>query len=262
MSKRIAIILAGGLGKRMCSPMPKVLHSINNKSMIIHILENCVPIVDKVFIVVGKFHREIEFAIKTQMPTLDIREKIRFVSQFTAKGTGHAVQCIKKDPFSGIGEFENEDTRALILSGDVPLISRETMLEMFEVGDRANTKIATTRMETPVGYGRVLIGENGDFLRIVEERDATEEERREDLVNCGVYSFNAFSLFDGIMKLENKNSQGEYYLTDMVEIIGGGCGYGGKVEMMEIRRERQYEVMGVNTMEQLARLREYFMGLQ
>lgn len=291
---RIAIILAGGLGKRMGSPIPKVLHSINNKSMLIHILENCIPIVDRVFIVVGKFRRDIEFAIETQMPSADLRRKIRFVNQHYPKGTGHAIQCLKQDPFLAEELAMATDARVLILSGDVPLISRETMMEMFEVGEIStfnplaqekdstsligwvpsgtrpgesmlNTKIATTRMDDPTGYGRVLCGESGgvsegEFLRIVEEKDASDEEKACQLVNCGIYSFHCGSLFDNIMKLGNENSQGEYYLTDMVAILRDNVA-GNRVEMVEISREKQYEVMGVNTEEQLSRLKELFRGI-
>ncbi len=248
---RIAIILAGGLGKRMQSSIPKVLHTIHDKPMIIHILENCLPIVDQVFVIVGKYRTNIQTVIESHFPLEEDRNKIGYVDQQYPMGTGHAVQCAK--PYVDTWISRTPNSRVLILSGDVPLLSRETMLSMFNVETCENTKMLVTRMDKPYGYGRIILDENNNFIKIVEEKDTNNEEKMCNLVNCGIYSFHTFSLFRYILKLNSLNSQKEYYLTDMVAIVRDLCG--SKVELAEISREKQYEVLGVNTIEELIALR-------
>ena len=132
--KNIAIILAGGLGKRMNSDIPKVLNSIHGKPMIIHLLEKC-NIFDRIFIIVGKYHDIIKSTIEIQIKsnpntTSLILDKIEYVMQMYPLGTGHAVQCAKQQIISYMNLFNKNDIRCVVLSGDVPFISQQTIIEM------------------------------------------------------------------------------------------------------------------------------------
>lgn len=204
-AKKVAIIMAGGLGKRMNSVIPKVLNVICGKPMLIHLLGQCLDVCDHIFIVVGKYEEDIKKCVECHIGGEGL-QKIEYVMQMYPMGTGHAVKCVKPQIEPWINSYP--DIRCIVLSGDVPFLSSRTMKELFIVSGETNTKMVVAHMEQPFGYGRVVCNLlDGKFEKIVEEKDATQEEKNIQLVNCGIYSFHAKSLFENIGSLENKNSQ-------------------------------------------------------
>ena len=231
------IIMAGGLGKRMNSNIPKVLHCLDNKPMLVKIIETSLLLKPKkIMIVVGKYKEIIIETIKKYI-SLDYLE---FVDQFEAKGTGHAIKCSRNNLIN----TDVEDV--LILSGDVPLISKETILNCLSNLNKC--KIITTIVDEPSGLGRIIL-KNNKFIKIVEEKDCSNEEKKIKLINTGVYAFKKDILCKYILHLNNNNAQKEYYLTDIIEIIKENENI--DIDMYEISKEKQYELTGVNTKQQL-----------
>jgi UDP-N-acetylglucosamine diphosphorylase/glucosamine-1-phosphate N-acetyltransferase len=231
----IVVIMAGGLGKRMNSELPKVLHTVHGKPMLSHVIEQSLALNPfKLFIVVGKYKKVIEQTIG------QLKDKVEFIVQPEPLGTGHAIQCCRE-------ELLNYDKKVLILSGDVPLLTSATMQKMLT--NVNHVKIVTTVLDNPYGYGRVV--ENGGLVRIVEEKDASEEEKQIKNVNCGIYVIESSLLCTYLPLLQNNNKQNEYYLTDIIELIQGQP---ISVDTYTVPQEQQYEIMGVNTIEQLTEL--------
>lgn len=243
-TKSIVVIMAGGLGKRMNSDLPKVLHKIADKPMIVHVILEAQRInPSKIICVVGKYKDIIVSTIKEYIDYDN--QKIIFVNQPEPLGTGHAIQCC-------IDELRKDnDSNVIILSGDVPLLKYSTISDFLQNVDTG--KLMTTEFDNPTGYGRI-IEKNGIFEKIVEEKDCLPEERLVKKVNCGIYVFDSRILCKYLPYLTNNNSQKEYYLTDIVEIIKQHEDI--KIDTMNIPKERQYEIMGVNTIEQLRELED------
>lgn len=244
MSKNVIIIMAGGLGKRMNSDLPKVLHKMNGKPLLLNVVQQAMllnPI--KILIVVGKYKNIIETTLHEYI-SLD---KIEFIIQPEALGTGHAIQCCRDEL------LKYTDANVAILSGDTPLLKSTTILDIMH--DFHKVKIVTTIMNNPHGYGRI-IEIDGVFDKIVEEKDCCLEEKLVKKVNCGVYAFESAVLCKYLPLLQNKNAQNEYYLTDIIELIKNGEQI--KIDLYNIREDRQIEIMGVNTIEQLTALEEQF----
>ena len=245
----VAIIMAGGLGKRMNSELPKVLHKIAGVPMICHILTKLTELSSvkpSVMIVVGKYKQIIEETINDFLQEKDLQfliEKIQYIDQIEPMGTGHAIQCCRTE----LLKYPN--TNVLILSGDVPLISSQLMMKM--VTNLNTIKIAVTCLENSTGYGRI-VEKHGKFDKIVEEKDCNAEQKTIQKVNCGLYAVDCKTLCRYLPYLKNNNSQNEYYLTDIIEIIK--CEERIDVEMCEISKESQHEIMGVNTLQQLEEL--------
>ena len=237
----LVLIMAGGLGKRMNSNLPKVLHELNGLPLITHIVKSALQIdsTSVIYIIVGAFREQIEKAINDHFIKSDY---IRYIDQPEPLGTGHAIMCClpvlqQYDPHS----------RVLILSGDVPLFKTESMREVINNWSKAT--IVTTQIEEPYGYGRIIQSTSEYPLRIVEEKDCLEEEKLVKQVNCGIYAFENETLCQNLPKIKNENAQNEYYLTSIFETIQGNiCFY-------EIPVEKQYEVCGINTPEQLEEMR-------
>lgn len=234
--------MAGGLGKRMESSVPKVLHKILNKPMIVHVIEQSIKLnPTKILIVVGKYREIIENTIKNYLNINAL--PIIFVIQKEPQGTGHAVQCC-------IDNIKNDiNTKTLILSGDVPLLKCETMNLL--INDLNKVKIATTELENSTGYGRI-VENNSLFYKIVEEKDCTQEEKNIKKVNCGIYAFDTQVLCKYLPYLSNNNSQNEYYLTDIIEIIK--IRENINIDLYNIPNEKHYEIIGINTKKQLMEL--------
>ena len=245
----VAIIMAGGLGKRMNSELPKVLHKIAGVPMICHILTKLTELSSvkpSVMIVVGKYKQIIEETINDFLQEKDLQfliEKIQYIDQIEPMGTGHAIQCCRSE----LLKYQNANV--LILSGDVPLISSQLMMKM--VTNLNTIKIAVTCLENSTGYGRI-VEKHGKFDKIVEEKDCNAEQKTIQKVNCGLYAVDCNTLCRYLPYLKNNNSQNEYYLTDIIEIIK--CEERIDVEMCEISKESQHEIMGVNTLQQLEEL--------
>ena len=240
----VIIIMAGGLGKRMNSSIPKVLHIINNKPMIIHVVETALKLnPHKICIVVGKFFNEIQKTIEqtlcSNMP--DIRKKIEYVLQDNPLGTGHAVLCCKNNLESTINV-----NKIVVLSGDVPLITYNTLYKLINALSSVN--ILISNIDEPYGYGRIVL-ENNKIIKIIEEKDCSEDNKKINLINSGIYAFDKTVLLKYIDKLDNNNSQKEYYLTQIFEFINQD-----KLDINYIIVENNNEILGVNNIEQLTNL--------
>jgi len=212
-----AILLAAGDGKRMRSELPKVLHLVGGKPMLVRVLETVQSVhPEKIIVVTGRYHHQI---IQTLGKWMDIFG-IVFVEQSPALGTGHAALCCL-DHFT-------EDDQVIILNGDMPLLRPVLLRILLSKTPPSGTEggvcrpneiinqVLTTKLENPTGYGRILYDSRGEFRAIKEERDCGEEERRITEVNTGVYVFHGQVLHECLRLLTNDNSQKEYYLTDVV----------------------------------------------
>lgn len=249
----IIVIMAGGEGKRMNSKLPKVLHLFKNKPMIVHILEKALEINPiKIYIVVGKHKNIIEDTIEKYVDREIMNNKIKFVIQKVALGTGDAI----KNFCNNINYLNHINSKVLILSGDVPLVSIDTMKQMLKSDSKANILVSYT--ENNFGYGRIVQEYHPEtntytFKKIVEEKDCTEDERLIKVINSGIYCFNCYILCKYIYKIDNRNKQSEYYLTDIFEIIKERDTK-NYINVIELNKNKFYEIIGVNTSEQLEEL--------
>ena len=238
-NKLAIIILAAGKGTRMDSDIPKVLHQINNKSMIEHVISKTNELKpEKLLVVVGYKADQVKVHLK--------HCKLEYVLQKEQNGTGHAVMQCKQN----LNNFEGQ---TLILSGDVPLIRTNTLIDLYNahINENAQATILSSKINNPHGYGRIL-RKNNCFDSIVEEKDATENQKNINEINAGVYIFNNQVLFKNIHKINNQNNQSEYYLPDIMQIIMKN---NGKIFVHQIKNE--YEIKGANTIEQLSELEKY-----
>jgi len=243
----VVIVMAGGLGKRMESNIPKVLHKIEGISMINHILLKIKVLrslvnLEKVIIVVGKYESQIREDIEKCVESGESLN-IKYVNQKEPLGTGHAVQCCREELLHHL----NSDV--LILSGDVPLISISTMLNLLKIPNQV--KLITTKLSNPEGYGRVIIN-RGVFDKIVEQKDCNAKELSITTINCGIYAINSMLLSKYLPYLKNENKQNEFYLTDIIEIIKREANT--QIGIFEVKEENKFEIIGVNTIEQLMEL--------
>ena len=230
--------MAAGLGTRMKSNRAKVLHELGGAPLIAHVVRAAQALEPRsIIVIVGHQAEEVERAALAE-----VGELASFVVQEKQRGTGDAVESARS-------LLENSDSLVLVLSGDVPMIRVETLQKFIEHHNdtRSACSILSVRLENPTGYGRIVRDESGAFRKIVEQRDATEEERQVREINSGIYCFEAKELYRALRKVEPKNDQGEYYLTDVAEII---LASGGTVSVFVINDPR--EVSGVNTRAELA----------
>jgi bifunctional UDP-N-acetylglucosamine pyrophosphorylase/glucosamine-1-phosphate N-acetyltransferase len=232
------LILAAGLGTRMKSRKPKVLHELGGRPLIEYVCRTAQALEPRrLCVVVGYQAEEVQSTVEKQ-----IGPGIRFVIQPKQSGTGDAVMSARDD-------LNDENSELLILSGDVPLIRPETLSSLVE-HHRSTGAICTilgVRLENPTGYGRIIRDENGHFLKIVEQKDATPEEREVREINSGFYCFDTKKLFGALDRVQPLNKQGEYYLTDVPSIL---LEDGEKVEVYLHSDSR--ELIGINTRAELA----------
>ena len=240
------IIMAGGLGKRMNSELPKVLHKIKNKPMIVHILETSLKLnVHKIGIVVGKFNTIIKNTISEYISQEIIDSKIQYIMQNEPLGTGHAILCCK----NFLSKMPEYITNICILSGDVPLITCTTINELLN--STQYSKILIANLSEPHGYGRIK-AQNNKIIKIIEEKDCNEDEKKISFINSGIYTFNIKLLLHYIDKLTNNNNQNEYYLTQIFELISRD---NINIDYSIIKDIK--EISGINTQEQLTILENY-----
>ena len=231
----MAIILAAGQGTRMKSRKPKVLHSVCGKPMLKHVIDTVKKAgLDSCVVVVGHGGDEVKEAI-SEPGTV-------FVTQEQQLGTGHAVMMAES-------LLPPEGTVA-VLCGDTPLIREETLRAFFRFHEQnANcVSVMSAVVDQPYGYGRMIKSADGNLTGIVEEKDASEEEKAIREINGGIYCFEAGALSGYLSRLTAQNAQGEYYLTD---IIGMAAAEGKKMGSFTVKE--QEEIMGVNNRVQLAR---------
>ena len=230
------LILAGGLGKRMNSDLPKVLHKLNDKTLINCVIETANKLnPNKIGIIVGKYKEQIEESINETIEKC-ILSKIEYIIQDIPKGTGHAVQCAS--------EFIKEYSRILVLSGDVPLITDYTLINMINSNNKCT--ILVNELENPAGYGRIVF-DNSNKIKIIEDKECTNEEKSIKEINSGIYCFDSDLLIEHLPKLKCNNAQGEYYLTDIVSFYEN---------VKVVKSENNNEILGVNTSEQLQKLEQ------
>lgn len=206
MKKRYAIILAAGQGTRMKSKLYKVLHPILGKPMLQYVLDALKQIsVDRLVTVVGHGAEKVAETVG---------EQSKLVLQAEQLGTGHAVMQAEQ-------LLKDEEGTTIVVCGDTPLITKETLENVFNYHESTNSKatILTTHINKPTGYGRIIRNDLGEVERIVEEKDATEEERKVTEINTGTYCFDNKLLFAALKQVTNDNAQNEYYLTDVIEIL-------------------------------------------
>ena len=238
--KLSVVILAAGQGTRMKSKSPKVLHKIAGKSMLEHVVNTAEQLStkpEKIYVVYGfqgeQVHQEL-----AHLP-------VEWIEQAQQLGTGHAVmQVMSHIP---------ESHKVLILYGDVPLISKETLEELIQSASKGGVGIITADMDDPAQLGRVIRDHSGNFLRIVEFKDASETEQKIEEVNSGIYIIPAKYLQSWLPELSDNNTQKEYYLTDVLEMaVDNG------VSVTTVVPNNNTEVMGVNDRVQLAELERGF----
>ena len=233
-----AVILAAGKGVRMESDLPKVLHPLQGRPLIQHVIDNIKKSgICDIFLVVGYKGNEVISAIG---------DSAKFVWQHEQLGTGHAALQAEKalQGFSG---------SVLLACGDVPLIQPDVFKKMID-GCCGETKavVLTMLLQNPSGYGRIIKDENENFIRIVEEKDADAEEKKVREVNTGTYLFDSRSLFSCLNTIGTDNAQGEYYLTDVLRLIKET---GSNVNTVLL--ENSIHGSGINSKEDLARLEKF-----
>jgi bifunctional UDP-N-acetylglucosamine pyrophosphorylase/glucosamine-1-phosphate N-acetyltransferase len=230
--------MAAGLGTRMKSNRAKVLHELGGLPLIAHVTRAAQTLDPRtIVVVVGHQAEEVERAVLAEVGDL-----ASFVIQAKQRGTGDAVESAR-------GVLEKSDSLVLVLSGDVPMIRTETLKKFIEHHDNAGAacSILSVRLENPTGYGRIVRDESESFQKIVEQRDATDEQHQVKEINAGIYCFEAKDLFQALRNVEPANDQGEYYLTDVPGII---LRTGRKVSVYQHNDAR--ELSGVNTRAELA----------
>jgi bifunctional UDP-N-acetylglucosamine pyrophosphorylase/glucosamine-1-phosphate N-acetyltransferase len=236
----VAIILAAGHGKRMRSKQPKVLHPVAGRPMIQYVL-NLVKALEanRVLVVVGHHKEQVRKLLEGEIQN----RQIEVVVQDSLSGTGHAVMMTR--PF--LADYEGT---VMILNGDHPLLRVETASALLKTHweNEAAITILTAHLENPEGYGRILRGSEGQVTGIVEERDATAQQRWMTEINTGVYVAQADSLFRLLEEIKPDNAQGEYYLTDTVRIA-----VQKKLRLLAITAADSSEALGINNRVDLAR---------
>jgi bifunctional UDP-N-acetylglucosamine pyrophosphorylase/glucosamine-1-phosphate N-acetyltransferase len=237
MNKLATIILAAGKGTRMKSELPKVLHQVCGKSMVEHIMLTAKDLNPTYNVVVIGHKGEM---IKSELEHLT--EDIDFKYQDQQLGTGHAVMQAE-DLLSGF------TASVLVLCGDTPLLTFETLKNLVKKQQESGVvaTVLTTKVDDPEGYGRIVRGKAGDIVKIIEEKDATQSEKKIREINTGTYCFDSQSLFSALEEIDNKNSQGEYYLTDIIEILKEE-----NKKVSAVLADNEQETLGVNTRRHLA----------
>lgn len=237
-----AVVMAAGLGKRMKSKLAKVLHPVAGRPMVLYAVDLAQQVAgEHVAVVVGYQGKDVRAAIEASGP----RSPVMIVEQAQQLGTGHAVQ-LARDVFRRLGK---PLSAYVILNGDTPLLKPATLQALLRLhqDERAAVTLLTATPEDPAGYGRVVRAKGGRVRKIVEDRDATDAERRIGEINVGTYVADGPFLFSALDKLRPRNVQGEYYLTD---IVGLAVERGLHVSALAVGEAA--EGMGINTREQLA----------
>jgi bifunctional UDP-N-acetylglucosamine pyrophosphorylase/glucosamine-1-phosphate N-acetyltransferase len=242
MGRFAAIILAAGQGKRMCSPLPKVLHRVGGKPLLTWVVETARAAgAERVVAVLGVGRAQVEAVLPAGVES---------VAQEPQLGTGHAARCAE-------GRLKEYAGPIAVLSGDVPLLRAASVRALAEAQAREGAALAvlTARVSGAHAYGRVVRDAAGRVARIVEHRDASEAERAIDEINTGTYVFGPGELFPALAGLRNENAQGEYYLTDAVAWL---TAQGKKVTC--VLAPRADECLGINTPEELAAAEQALQG--
>ncbi|MCY6960322.1 bifunctional UDP-N-acetylglucosamine diphosphorylase/glucosamine-1-phosphate N-acetyltransferase GlmU [Clostridium brassicae] len=235
---KCSVILAAGKGKRMKTKLPKVLHKVCGKELVNHVidtLKNCD--IKDINVVIGNGAEEVKRATENR--------NVYYSLQTEQLGTGHALICSKDF-------FKDKKGILTVFTGDAPLITEESVKKLMEFHVKGNYKatILTSLVEDATGYGRIIRSDSGEVEKIVEHKDCSEEELKVNEINSGMYCFDIEELVANLDKLNNNNCQGEYYLTDVIEILKNE---NHKVGAIDINAD---EIKGVNSRIQLAEAEE------
>lgn len=206
MNKHFVVILAAGQGSRMKSRLYKVLHPVCDKPMVQHVVDQVSLVgIDEIFVVVGHGAEKVK---------KQLGNGVTYVLQEEQLGTGHAVMQAES-------LLKDKDGVTIVVCGDTPLITKETLeaLLFYHKEQAAKATILTAVADNPTGYGRIIRDNMGTVHRIVEDKDATAEERVITEINTGTYCFDNASLLAALKRVGNNNVQGEYYLPDVIEIL-------------------------------------------
>lgn len=206
MSTRYAIILAAGKGTRMKSKLYKVLHPVCGKPMVQHVVDQVSKLnINEIVTIIGHGAEKVKEQLGGQS---------KYALQQEQLGTAHAVMQAKE-------MLAGKEEVTIVVCGDTPLIKAETMEALFRHHEETNAKatILTAKLEDPTGYGRIIRNGEGFVEKIVEHKDATEDERTVKEINTGTYCFDNIALFQALQHVSNDNVQGEYYLPDVIEIL-------------------------------------------
>lgn len=235
----ISIILAAGEGTRMKSKFPKCAHKVCKKALVNHVIDSAfLAGIEKNIVVLGHKASLVENEIKNKENIVIVEQPI---GEGAPYGTGFAVKQAEND-------FQDDDT-VIVLCGDTPLIRPETIKELLKYHEANDFDITvlTSEVDNPKGYGRILRDDEGKVIGIVEEKDANSNQKTIKEVNSGIYSFRGQILKEVLGKIDNNNSQGEYYITDAVEIVNKDNGKVGGFKTID-----SGEIQGINSKVQLA----------
>ncbi len=230
------VILAAGLGTRMRSKHAKVLHRVGGLPLAEHVVRaaKTVAAPERIAVVTGHQAEAVEAALAGH--------GVGFVRQAEQKGTGHALACCRE-------RLAGMDGLLMVLYGDVPLLAAATIERLRDVqaSSGAAATVITTTVEDPTGYGRVMVNASGDVTAIVEHKNCSEAQRAVRVINSGIYCFRADLLWEHIGSIQPNETTGEYYLTDMAEILAR---HGHRMRAMHVEDPR--ELLGINTRVELA----------
>jgi bifunctional UDP-N-acetylglucosamine pyrophosphorylase/glucosamine-1-phosphate N-acetyltransferase len=236
MSEKVAVVMAAGRGTRMKSDLPKVLMPVCGRPMIDYVLDALVAGgMDRIIVVVGYRSEAVKAALAG-------RDGIEFALQNEQLGTGHAVMMCR--------EFlTDHDGPVMVIAGDSPMTQSHTVTKLLDKykGRQTSCILGTIESDNPTGMGRIVRDEAGEFQAIVEEKDATDEQRRISEVNMSYYVFDCRDLLQALGALRDDNAQGEYYITDVPGLLKVA---GKSVQALPVLEA--CEAMGVNTPEDLA----------
>jgi len=233
-----AVVLAAGMGTRMDSDIPKVLHVLDGRPLVRHVIDSLKRSgIEMIIVVVG---------YRGEMVIDSLGNDVRYVWQHEQLGTGHAV--MQAEPL-----LRDYPGRVLVACGDVPLISPETYRDLAAAADDSvKAAVLTMEPENPAGYGRIIKDETGNFMRIIEDKDASDDEKRVREVNTGTYVFDRDYLFRGLGNINTDNVQNEYYLPDALNyIIESGF------SVKALKLVNAIEGTGINTRDELLAVERY-----
>ena len=238
MSNLVAVIMAAGKGTRMKSKLPKVMHLLAGKTLVEHVLDALNQVeIERPLVIVGHGREVVEASIC---------ERAKIVVQTEQLGTGHAIM-------QALPYLEGVQT-VLVLSGDQPLLKPETLNALIKLHEAqgVSATVLTAYIDQPYGYGRI-IKNNENLIKIVEEKDATLEERQIKEINTGTYCFKGSALKDALTKITPQNAQGEYYLTEVFDVF-----LRQEEKMLTYCTEDSHEALGINSRGQLAEAEAIF----
>ncbi len=241
MNKELrVIILAAGKGTRMNSDLPKVLHKLQGKSLIDYVIDESELLNPKEILLVVGFKKE------RVIKHTESRINLKYATQIEQLGTGHAVLQTNE-------LLKNRKGHILILYGDVPNIKASTLQPIVDdhISNNRDLTLITAEIDDPAGYGRILRDKNGNLLKIIEEKDCNDKEKKIKEWNPGIYIFKIPEVFEILNNIKTNNASKEYYLTDAI-----GLAQQSNMKIKAIKIANSDEVIGINTANQLKELED------